>query len=170
MNANIIYKAVFALFLYVFCCPLGASAGSTIYADKVLVIKSERKMYLIKNHKIFKEYAIMLGKNPIGHKQEKGDDRTPEGHYVLKGRNPESRFHRSIHISYPNATDQLMARKRGVDPGQYIAIHGLPEKSKEAAWDYIERDWTDGCIAVTNPEIEEIWGLVKEGTPIEIRP
>lgn len=147
-----------------------AYAGTILYADKVLVIKSERKMFLLKNGSVFKAYPIMLGQNPVGHKQEKGDDRTPEGEYLLKGRNPQSKFHRSIHISYPNQADEAAAQKKGVDSGRHIAIHGLPEKSKEAEWDYIERDWTDGCIAVTNEEIEEIWELVRDGTPIEIRP
>ena len=147
-----------------------AYAGSALSADKVLVIKSERKLHLLKDGDIFRTYSIMLGQNPVGHKQEKGDDRTPEGEYLLKGRNPQSKFHRSIHINYPNQSDEAAAQKKGVDPGRFIAIHGLPEKSKEAEWDYIERDWTDGCIAVTNEEIEEIWELVREGTPIEIRP
>ena len=147
-----------------------ASADIAFYADQVLVIKSERKMYLIRGGAVFKEYDIMLGLNPLGHKQEMGDNRTPEGHYMLDGRNPQSRYHRSIHISYPNQVDRKRARDRGVDPGRYIAIHGLPEKSEEEAWHFIERDWTNGCIAVTNPAIEEIWELVKDGTPIEIRP
>lgn len=133
-------------------------AGTAMVADKVLVIKSERKMYLLKNGAVFKTYPIMPGQNPVGHKQKKDDDRTPEGEYVLKGRNPESRFHRSIHVSYPNVADEKAARSKGVDPGRYIAIHGLLEKTEEAEWDYIERDWTDGCIAVTNDEIEIIRG------------
>lgn len=157
------------LILFLLSCA-AAVAGSALFADQVLVIKSERKMYLLQNGVIFKEYDIMLGLNPLGHKQEKGDNRTPEGRYVLQGRNPQSRFHRSIHISYPNEEDRKGAEERGVDPGSHIAIHGLPEKSEESAWDFIERDWTNGCIAVTNPEIEEIWELVKDGTPIEIRP
>ena len=147
-----------------------ATADISLYVDQVLVIKSERKMYLIRGGAVFKEYDIMLGLNPLGHKQQKGDNRTPEGHYMLDGRNPQSRYHRSIHISYPNQADRKRARERGVDPGRYIAIHGLPEKSEEEAWHFIERDWTNGCIAVTNPAIEEIWKLVKDGTPIEIRP
>ncbi len=155
--------------LFSFSCP-AVLAGVPIYADQVLVVKSERKMYLIRGGVVFKEYDIMLGLNPLGHKQQKGDNRTPEGHYVLNGRNPQSRYHRSIHISYPSETDRKRARERGVDPGRYIAIHGLPEKSEEEAWHFIERDWTNGCIAVTNPAIEEIWELVPDGTPIEIRP
>ena len=157
------------LILFFLCCA-AAVAGSAPCADQVLVIKSERKMFLLRNGAVFKEYEIMLGLNPVGHKQKKGDNRTPEGHYVLKGRNPQSRYHRSIHISYPNEADLKKAQERGVDPGRNIAIHGLPEKSEEEAWHFIERDWTNGCIAVTNPAIEEIWELVKDGTPIEIRP
>ena len=158
------------LVLFLSSCWTAVNADLPLTADKVLVIKSERKMYLIRDGAVFKEYDIMLGLNPAGHKQEKGDNRTPEGHYVLDGRNPQSRYHRSIHISYPNEADRKKARERGVDPGRFIAIHGLPEKSEEEAWHFIERDWTNGCIAVTNPAIEEIWELVPDGTPIEIRP
>ncbi len=147
-----------------------AYAEKTPDVDQVIVIKSERKMLLFSSGGVVKEYPIMLGLNPVGHKLEKGDNRTPEGHYVLQGRNPQSRYHRSIHISYPNESDIRRAREKGLDPGRYIAIHGLPVKSEEAEWDFIERDWTNGCIAVTNKAIEEIWDLVPDGTPIEIRP
>ena len=147
-----------------------ANADSLQVADNVVVIKSQRKMYLMRNGKVWKQYPIMLGLNPVGHKQQKGDNRTPEGRYVLNGRNPASRFHRAIHISYPNEADRAKAREKGVDPGGQIAIHGLPVKTDDAAWDYIERDWTNGCIAVTNQDIDQIWELVKDGTPIEIKP
>ena len=147
-----------------------ANADSLQFADNVVVIKSQRKMYLMRNGKMWKQYAIMLGLNPVGHKEQKGDNRTPEGRYVLNGRNPASRFHRAIHISYPNEADRAKAREKGVDPGGQIAIHGLPVKTDDAAWDYIERDWTNGCIAVTNQDMDQIWELVEDGTPIEIKP
>jgi murein L,D-transpeptidase YafK len=151
---------------------LAASAGAdkAVKADKVLVVKSERKLYLLRNGKILKSYTVSLGSKPRGHKLQKGDKKTPEGLYILNRRNPKSKYYKSIHISYPNEQDRQQAAKRGVDPGGEIAIHGLPTNSKDEAWDYIERDWTDGCIAVTNDEMQEIWDLVEDHTPIEIIP
>jgi murein L,D-transpeptidase YafK len=115
-------------------------------------------------------YRIALGGHPEGHKRQEGDSRTPEGIYVIDARNPESRFHLSLRISYPNAEDRRRAASRGVSPGGDIFIHGLPNGDGDASRAYAGRDWTDGCIAVTNAEIREIWAMVKEGTPIEIRP
>jgi murein L,D-transpeptidase YafK len=139
-------------------------------ADKVLVKKAERKMLLIYNGKAYREYTIALGDNPIGHKQQQGDERTPEGTYIIDYRNPQSRYHLSLHITYPNEADRKQARKRGVNPGGDIFIHGLPNGWEKFAPFYKSTDWTDGCIAVSNEEIEEIWKLVKNGTPIEILP
>ena len=99
-----------------------------------------------------------------------GDKKTPEGIYQLGGRNARSKYYKSIHISYPNADDLKKAEQMGVDPGSGIALHGLPVSSDDEAWDYIERDWTDGCIAVTNEEMQEIWDLVDDPTPIVILP
>ena len=162
------HKSILITVLCLMCSSV--HADSPRYADEVLVIKSQRKMFLLAGGKVLKQYPVMLGLQPVGHKLEKGDNRTPEGRYLLQGRNPQSKFHRSIHITYPNEADLQRAQARGVDPGGYIAIHGLPVQSEEAVWDFVERDWTNGCIAVTNPAIEEIWELVKDGTPIEIRP
>jgi murein L,D-transpeptidase YafK len=147
-----------------------ADANEAVKADKVLVVKSERKLYLLRNGKILKSYTVSLGLQPRGPKLQKGDKKTPEGIYILDRRNPKSKYFKSIHISYPNQQDRQQAAQRGVDPGGEIAIHGLPTYSKEEAWDYIERDWTDGCIAVTNDEMQEIWDLVEDHTPIEIIP
>ena len=147
-----------------------ARPDTSIKADKVLVVKSERKLYLLKNGAPIKVYNVSLGLNPQGHKQEKGDKKTPEGLYILDRRNPKSKYYKSIHISYPNEQDRKRAAERGVDPGGDIVLHGLPVNSKDEAWDYIERDWTDGCIAVTNDEMQEIWELVPDFTPIEITP
>ncbi|TDQ50322.1 L,D-transpeptidase-like protein [Permianibacter aggregans] len=138
--------------------------------SKVLVLKSERKMQLLAGESVAREYRISLGDNPIGHKQQQGDERTPEGHYLIDFRNPQSRYHRSLHITYPNAVDKQNAKTRGVSPGGDIFIHGLPNGMGWMESAFVGRDWTDGCIAVTNAEIEEIWRLVKNGTPIEIRP
>jgi len=137
-------------------------------ADSVLVVKSERKLKLIRHGEIFREYTIALGSRPLGHKWEEGDQRTPEGFYILDWRNPVSRFYRSIHVSYPDATDESYARMAGIDPGGNIMIHGLPNDSLASKWQ--GWDWTDGCIAVANDAMDEIWKAVDEGTPIEIRP
>jgi len=141
--------------------------------DMVLVEKSAKTLYLLDDGHVLRRYPIALGKNPVGHKQEAGDGRTPEGRYILDWRNPKSQFYRAIHISYPNDQDLERAQAANRDPGNLIMIHGSPEwvPSPEWAkqWLYKE-DWTEGCIAVTNDIMDEIWHLVKDGTPIEIRP
>ena len=145
-------------------------ANDDVKVDKVLVKKSERLMYLMSGDRILRSYIVSLGKNPRGPKQQKGDKKTPEGIYILDRRNAKSKYYKSIHISYPNEEDRRRAAAKGVDPGGDIVLHGLPTNSENEAWDFIERDWTDGCIAVTNVEMEEIWNLVKDNTPIEIVP
>ena len=137
--------------------------------DKVEVYKSERRLELWRQGKLIKSYRISLGGNPIGHKQREGDSRTPEGDYIIDWRNPNSRFHKSLHISYPNAEDKRRARAQGVAPGGDIMIHGLPN-GVEAAPMISQFDWTDGCIAVNNREIEEIWQAVPNGTAITLHP
>ena len=149
---------------------LSLSAACELKADRVLVKKSERRLYLLYDGQVIKEYPISLGLNPTGHKQQQGDKRTPEGSYVLKHRNPQSKFYKSILLSYPNEQDRRRAETRGVDPGGDLAIHGLPTRSEEEAWDYIERDWTDGCIAVSNKAMTEIWQLTTVDTPVSILP
>jgi murein L,D-transpeptidase YafK len=140
--------------------------------DLVQVKKSERKLQLIGDGKVVREYRVALGEQPRGHKMQEGDERTPEGNYVLDWRNPNSRFYKSIHISYPNERDILLARFTGVDPGGMIMIHGQPDyiRSAKVLAEYKRRDWTDGCIAVQNHEMEEIWRIVRDGTPIKILP
>ena len=140
-----------------------------IHADRIVVEKAARRMHLERAGTTVKSYRIALGRNPVGHKQQEGDSRTPEGTYIIDTRNPQSRFHLSLRVSYPNAADRRSAAARGVSPGGDIFIHGLPNGAPEAAL-FAGRDWTDGCIAVTNAEIREIWAMVKDGTPIEIRP
>ena len=140
-------------------------------ADYVVVKKAERKLYLYRGSEILKAYRIALGKQPDGHKIREGDSRTPEGIYTLDWRNPNSRFYRSIHISYPSKTDNRDARERGDSPGGAIMIHGQPsswvEKTKLL---FNQDDWTEGCIAVQDHEMDEIWNAVDDGTPIEIIP
>ena len=137
--------------------------------DRIVVEKSARKLSVFRNGKLLKTYPVALGGNPVGPKQEEGDMKTPEGVYTIDYRNPQSDFHLSLHVSYPSADDIARAAERGVSAGCDIMIHGLPngESTIDA---YRNSDWTLGCIAVTNEEIEELWRITPDGTPIEIRP
>ena len=139
-----------------------AHAAETV--DKVLVDKGDRQLYLLRGGEVWKSYPIGLGFAPDGHKQREGDGRTPEGDYVLDWRNPKSSFYLSIHISYPDADDKARADANGASPGGAIFIHGRHSLSGG------RRDWTFGCIAVTDAAMDEIWATVPNGTPITIRP
>ena len=133
--------------------------------DAVFVDKGERRLDLLRDGAVIASFKIALGFAPEGHKTEQGDGKTPEGDYVLDWRNPESRFHLSLHISYPNDADRAQAAARGVSPGGDIFIHGTPGWAGS-----VDSDWTLGCIAVSNDEIEAIWNAVPDGTPITIAP
>jgi len=161
---------ILLLSLIVSALPFFVFASNLSQADLVLVYKSKRIMALLKDGQSFREYSISLGENPLGHKQEEGDKRTPEGEYLLDWRRDSDYYHRSIHISYPNEEDRQAARERGVKPGGMIMIHGIPKMYERVADILKERDWTDGCIAVSNDEMNEIWNLVEDGTPIRIVP
>jgi murein L,D-transpeptidase YafK len=139
-------------------------------ADSLLIVKSERKLYLLKKGEILRGFDIALGLMPEGPKQREGDFRTPEGRYRLDAKNPNSDYFLSIQISYPNAQDAARARTQGVDPGGQIMIHGQPNQPKYSEARYQGVDWTDGCIAVSNSDMIDIWLMTDEGTPIEIRP
>lgn len=141
--------------------PALAPAGER--ADEIRVDKSERRMQLLRDGKVIRTYRILLGDAPVGHKRQQGDERTPEGLYRITFRNDKSRFHLSLRVSYPNEADRAQARTRGVDPGGDIMIHGGTPPG-------YGRDWTDGCIALTDREIEEVWRLVAVDTPISIEP
>lgn len=139
--------------------------------DRVLVDKSERKLVLLKDGKPVREYQVSLGGEPNGPKVREGDLRTPEGTYTLDWRNPESRFYKSFHISYPNPVDLERAESLGVEPGGMIMIHGEhPMSALRNIYRRIPKDWTEGCIAMRNEHIDELWTLLDDGTPIEIRP
>ncbi|MBK1852024.1 L,D-transpeptidase family protein [Marinobacter sp. 1-4A] len=139
-------------------------------ADSVLVKKAERKLYLVRDGLTYRAYNIALGGNPEGHKQQEGDQRTPEGRYLLDWRNIKSAYHRSLHVSYPNSKDRTQAAAMSVPPGGMIMIHGQPNGLGWLSPLLQLWDWTDGCIAVSNVEIEEIWRAVGNGTPILIEP
>lgn len=142
----------------------------TQLADQIVVYKSKRMMYLMKDGHILRKYRIALGKNPLGHKLEWGDFRTPEGRYRINLKNGNSSFYRSLRISYPDNSDADVAAALDVPPGDWIMIHGMPNDRNAAIMHHPERDWTNGCIAVTNREMDEIWRLVQVGTPINIWP
>lgn len=142
-------------------------------ASGIAVVKSERKLFLLDSGgKSYKEYKIALGGNPVGSKQQEGDNRTPEGLYFIEDRNPDSKYHLSLKISYPNEEDKKRAEMMNVDPGGDIFIHGVPnDKWFLEAYSYrFKPSWTQGCIAMTNHDIEELSYAVADGTPIEIFP
>jgi murein L,D-transpeptidase YafK len=160
--------AALGIFLYAYGRLNQLPANTTI--DRILVEKSGRRLSVFQGGKTLKTYRIALGRNPIGPKEEEGDLKTPEGLYRIDGRNPQSRFHLGLHISYPSAEDTARAAARGVSAGCDIMIHGLPN---EGAWVGAFRrrtDWTAGCIGLTNEEIEELWRVTPDGTVVEIRP
>jgi hypothetical protein len=149
----------------------GAGSSSSFeMADKVVVIKHERQLRLLRRGRVIAEYPIKLGLNPYGHKQREGDFRTPEGKYELVARNPQSEFFLSIRISYPNREDAAVANENGYAPGGLIMIHGQPNVPKRPLEHYATRDWTDGCIALSNADMVDVWMRTTAGIPIEIRP
>jgi murein L,D-transpeptidase YafK len=147
---------------------LGETPGTGV--DRVVVYKHERRLVLLSHGKEMRSYRVALGGEPIGPKTRQGDHRTPEGSYVLDSRNANSHFYKAFHVSYPNSTDIAAARKLGISPGGDIMLHGLPKEYAFVGKAQALHDWTDGCIAVSNEEMDEIWKLVRVGTPIEIKP
>ena len=142
------------------------SATDTNLADCIVVHKAARELLLFSGQEVIRRYPVALGRTPVGAKRQQGDGKTPEGNYVISGRNAASKYHKSLRVSYPDAEDHARAEREGVDPGGDIMIHGWPN-GKGAP---LEADWTQGCIAVTDDEIDEIWQLVPDGTPIQIHP
>ena len=125
---------------------------------------------LLRGGKVIRTYKVALGRGGLASKEREGDGRTPEGHYIIDSRTAESHYHKALHVSYPNAEDRKRAAKLGVAPGGAIMIHGLPNGMGAIGAAHRLYDWTLGCIAVTDEEIDEIWDLVPIGTPVEIRP
>ena len=138
--------------------------------DKILVIKSARRLELISDGKVIRSYRISLGKQPKGPKLQEGDKRTPEGLYWVDWRKRSDKFNLAMHINYPNISDAAKARREGVNPGSMIMIHGTPDSEENPEELFHTLDWTDGCIAMKNYEMREVWNLVKDGTMVEIRP
>ena len=147
-----------------------AQATEIPAADHVVVHKGEHKLYLYSGSRLLGQYKVALGLNPVGSKERERDFRTPEGRYFLVRRNTHSDFFLSIQVSYPNKTDELNARKNHWAPGGSIMIHGLPNVLKHPAAYYASNDWTDGCIALSNSDMVEVWLRTQDNIPIDIYP
>lgn len=164
-------RVLTALAVWLSCgLSMAQTTAAPLHADRVVVLKKERTLQLVSRGKVVKTYKIALGGDPVGPKTRQGDHKTPEGTYVLDFRNAHSQFHMAIHISYPSDRDRAAARAKGASPGGDVFVHGLPNGFGYVGAAHRLKDWTDGCIAVTNEEIDQIWAAVADGTPIEIRP
>jgi murein L,D-transpeptidase YafK len=150
--------------------PAQSAPPAALRADHVVLLKKERTLELLSRGKVIKTYKVALGGDPVGPKTRQGDHKTPEGFYVLDFRNAHSQFYKSIHISYPSEQDRALALQKCVSPGGDIFVHGLPNGYGAIGSAHRLKDWTDGCIAVMDEEIDEIWKSVPDGTQIEIRP
>ena len=149
---------------------LSAQTPVPVHADSILILKRDHIMQLLADGKVIRTYKVALGSGGLAPKQREGDARTPEGHYIIDARNAASAYHKALHISYPSADDRKRAVRLGVSPGGAVMIHGLPNGKGWVGASHRLYDWTLGCIAVTDQEIDEIWNLVPTGTPVEIRP
>jgi murein L,D-transpeptidase YafK len=175
------------VFFITFCslCVLGALIGAVVFIthptktgalsegftiDRIVVNKSTRTLSVFRHGSEIKTYRVALGRQPVGPKEQEGDMRTPEGLYTIDYRNRQSDYHLALHISYPGPEDISRAAARGVSPGCDIMIHGLPNGQGWLGTLHRQKDWTAGCIALTDEEIEELWRITPDGTPIEIRP
>ena len=170
LSRTTLYRVALAL-----CCALASPLLSAqrvpaSKADRVLVLKHQRVLRLLHGGELIREYKVALGGSPVGPKTRQGDHKTPEGVYVLDARNPHSQYYKSLHISYPNPAQRMAARKHGVSAGGDVFIHGLPNGYRAIGAAHRLRDWTDGCIAVTDEEMDEIWEAVPNGVAVEIRP
>jgi murein L,D-transpeptidase YafK len=165
LSASLMMRCLKILFPIAALALVGAAAPPV---DQVVIDKSDRTMWLFAAGKVIRTYTgIKLGDAPVGHKQFEGDEKTPEGSYIISGRNLQSRYHLSLRVSYPNAADRAFAARNRRSPGGDIFIHGQPNGYPLAR---IPTDWTDGCVALSNAEIDEVWRLVKTGTEVIIRP
>jgi murein L,D-transpeptidase YafK len=176
-------EAVLRRSLILFFCLLAASAGVFFWAhhngrplprdtviDRILVEKASRRLSIFRHGEQLKTYRVALGRNPVGAKEREGDLKTPEGIYFIDSRNPQSDFHLGLHLSYPSPEDTARAAARGLPAGYDIMIHGLPNGGGWIGAFHRGKDWTAGCIALTDEEIEELWRVTPDGTSVEIRP
>jgi murein L,D-transpeptidase YafK len=167
----LLFCALIALVLYrLVRSPSAPPLPANQKVDSILVLKRDHVLELLSDGKAIRSYRVALGRGGLAPKEREGDERTPEGHYVIDARNSESRFHKALHISYPDSNDRERAARLGVSPGGAIMIHGLPNGLGWIGAAHRFYDWTSGCVAVTDAQIDEIWRVVPVGTPVEIRP
>ena len=162
-------RAALSLILSAIAFPV-VGAQALEQADRIIVLKSERRLLLMRGDDVLTSFWIALGRHPVGQKMQKGDGRTPEGLYKIVGRTKESIFYRALKLFYPNEADKERARKLGINPGGDILIHAVPDGYEPKSAGVRMIDWTNGCIAVTNADMDEIWSRVADGTWVEIRP
>jgi len=155
---------------FILLAPTQLQAGDFPIADEVIIEKSSRELHLLSGGKIFRTFKIALGIRPEGDKKKEGDFKTPEGKYLLDVRNPNSDYFLSIHVSYPSVADRREANQNGLEPGGSIMIHGQPNAPSRSETYYRTQDWTNGCIALSNSDMIDIWLMTGKNTPIEIRP
>jgi murein L,D-transpeptidase YafK len=170
LKRQIVILIVFPLFIATCGSSPKRMSIENVKVDRVILKKSERKLILMKGETVLKSYKVALGRNPIGPKKQEGDKKTPEGSYIIDRHDQKSSFHLSLHISYPSAADREQALRSGVRPGGDIMIHGIKNGMGWIGSLHRLVDWTQGCIAVTNQEIEEIYNSVSDGTPIDLQP
>lgn len=170
LRTGITYLALTTVLAGICLDPAVARAGDFPIAEKVVVEKAKRKLHLMRAGLAFRTFNIALGIEPVGDKEREGDQKTPEGRYSLDIRHADSDFFLAIHISYPSSKDREYARRLGYDPGGAIMIHGQPNKPTFSAAYYRTQDWTNGCIALSNSDMIDIWLMTESGTPIEILP
>lgn len=147
-----------------------SAVANPLVIDKLLIHKQQRLLEVISNGVVIRQYPISLGRQPVGHKQQQGDNRTPEGIYSIDWRHRSPNYNLSLHLDYPNLKDQAQAWKRGVDPGSMIMIHGTPLDEEYPEWFFKGLDWTNGCIALDNQSMQELWDLTPNQTLVEIVP
>lgn len=165
-----IFLAIFAVGIFLYARHEWNRLPTGTKIDRIVVTKSERKLAIFREGKQIKTYQVALGRAPVGPKQEEGDMKTPEGVYTIDYRNPNSDYHLALHVSYPSAEDTARAAARSANAGFDIMIHGLPNGKGWMGAAHRKMDWTAGCIAVTDEEIEELWRVTPDGTTVEIRP
>ena len=156
--------------LWLLALAIISPAATAPPVDQLLIHKHERRLEVISNGQVMRSYRIALGREPTGHKRRRGDNRTPEGIYYIDWRHHSAHYNLSMHLDYPNLQDRAEARKRGVDPGGMIMIHGTPVDEHYPEWFFKGLDWTNGCVALDNTSMQELWNLVPVGTRVEIIP
>ena len=167
-RARAVAVCVFLFAMFLFTWGNSAFAWNTEKVTMVWIKKSDNELLLLQDEKILRRYPVAFGPNPQGHKRTEGDGRTPEGVYYIDGRNPNSQFYKALHISYPNERDKYLAKHNRADPGGEIMIHGLPNDWRPTH--VLKRNWTLGCIGMSNEHIHEVWNMVSDGTLVYIEP